>query len=84
MPTKRCPPSSVRRIDVQGGTEHGAPPSSHHVPALIAVNDWAPNPGGTGPDGAWTWRDAVALAGALLRKVDVVLAWLAGWWRGRV
>jgi hypothetical protein len=42
----------VRTIEVQGGVEHGAVPSSHHVRSLIAVNDPGVNPEGTGPEGA--------------------------------
>jgi hypothetical protein len=50
-PAKLTPPSVVRTIDVHGGFEHGAVPSSHHVSSLIAVNDPGSNPGGTGPEG---------------------------------
>jgi len=50
MPTKLWPPSVVRTIEVQGGSEHGAVPSSHQVRSLIAVNDVGSKPGGTGPE----------------------------------
>ena len=52
IPTKLCTPSSVRTIDVHGGLEQGAVPSSHQVSVPIAVNDSGAKPGGTGPDGA--------------------------------
>src|SRR5580658_230000 len=50
-PAKLTPPSVVRTIDVHGGVEQGAVPSSHQVSSLIAVNDAGANPAGTGPDG---------------------------------
>ena len=44
-------PAVVGAQDRRAGRPSMVPrPSSHHVPALIAVNDWAPNPGGTRPD----------------------------------
>ena len=80
VPTKLLPPSSVRRMDVHGGLEHGALPNSHHVVGPIAVNDSAPKPGGTGPAGAWTWRGAVALAGALVLRRAAVDVCVEAWW----
>jgi hypothetical protein len=49
IPTKLCPPSLVRAIEVHGGVEHDELPSSHHVRSPVEVNDCGTNPVGTGP-----------------------------------
>jgi hypothetical protein len=72
---------TVRTIDVHGGLEHGAVPSSHHVNSLIAVNDRGEKPGGTGPPAglmtAGTVLEVVVLTVALAVLDDVAV--VAGW-----
>jgi hypothetical protein len=49
IPTKLCPPSVVRTIELHGGFEHDALPSIHQLSSPVAVNDCGTNPAGTGP-----------------------------------